>query len=137
MSMHRGTRGGSMGGLGAVVATSLDLHGRARLYDSDILMDNDFGIIWDGSSGGTFTGSIERIRGRGGSFEFDRSGSTVVAVGADFLVATSQGISMIEGTVPSSPIANRVRIFAVDDGGKTELSSIFNTGARQQITQEP
>lgn len=57
--------------------------------------------------------------------------------GEPVAIIADGGVELNEESTPSAPAANRVRIFALDDGGKTELSSIFNTGARQQITQEP
>jgi hypothetical protein len=36
-----------------------------------------------------------------------------------------------------APGVNRVRVYATDDGGKTQLVARFNTGAVQQITVEP
>jgi hypothetical protein len=45
---------------------------------------------------------------------------------------------MIEMTAPAAPAANRVRIYAVDNGsGKTQLMALFATGAAQQIAIEP
>lgn len=40
-------------------------------------------------------------------------------------------------TAPAAPVANRVRIYAIDNGGKTELNARFNTGAIQQMEIEP
>jgi hypothetical protein len=37
----------------------------------------------------------------------------------------------------TAPGVNRVRVYATDVGGKTQLVSRFNTGAVQQITVEP
>jgi hypothetical protein len=43
-----------------------------------------------------------------------------------------------EMTAPAAPAANRVRIYAEDDGaGKTRLMALFATGAAQQIAIEP
>jgi hypothetical protein len=45
---------------------------------------------------------------------------------------------VVEMTAPASPSANRVRIFAQDNGaGKTQLMALFATGAAQQLAIEP
>lgn len=41
------------------------------------------------------------------------------------------------GTAPSAPGTNRVRVYAVESGGKTQLAARFPTGAAQQIAIEP
>lgn len=47
-------------------------------------------------------------------------------------------IEMQEVTAPAAPAANRVRIYAEDNGsGKTRLMALFNTGAAVQIAIEP
>ena len=47
-------------------------------------------------------------------------------------------IEFVEQTAPAAPAANRVRIYAEDDGaGKTRLMARFATGAAQQIAIEP
>ncbi len=91
-------------------------------------------------SGGTFTatGGVA-IGGSAGVPGCNFTGSTGVA-----LLATGSGTSsgaameLIEMTAPSAPSANRVRLFAEDDGaGKTRLMARFNTGAAQQVAIEP
>jgi hypothetical protein len=50
----------------------------------------------------------------------------------------SNFIEAQEMTAPSAPAANKVRIYAEDNGsGKTRLMAIFPTGAAQQIAIEP
>ncbi len=44
---------------------------------------------------------------------------------------------MIEMAAPAAPAANTVRIYAVDNGGKTQLMALFPTGLAQQIAIEP
>ena len=45
---------------------------------------------------------------------------------------------MTEMTAPAAPAANKVRVYAEDNGaGKTRLMAIFPTGAAQQIAIEP
>ena len=47
-------------------------------------------------------------------------------------------LEFIEQTAPSAPSANRVRLYAQDNGaGKTQLMALFNTGAAQQVAIEP
>jgi hypothetical protein len=67
---------------------------------------------------------------------FQRSGSGVVAL----IDNTSGGgaLEFREQTAPAAPAANRVRIYAEDDGaGKTRLMARFATGAAVQIAIEP
>lgn len=50
----------------------------------------------------------------------------------------AQFIEMVELTSdPAAPGVNRVRVYAKDSGGKTQLVARFNTGAVQQIEVEP
>lgn len=46
-------------------------------------------------------------------------------------------LEFTEQSAPSAPSANNVRIYAVDNGGKTELLALFNSGAAQQLAIEP
>lgn len=47
-------------------------------------------------------------------------------------------LEMHEQTAPSAPSANRVRLYAVDNGaGKTQLMALFASGAAQQVAIEP
>lgn len=46
-------------------------------------------------------------------------------------------IEIAEMTAPSAGAANTVRLFARDNGGKTELCAIFPTGAIQRVAIEP
>ena len=55
---------------------------------------------------------------------------------ADYI--TPGYIELTERTsAPSAPVTNRVRIYAIDNGGKTELNARFATGAIQQMEIEP
>ena len=46
--------------------------------------------------------------------------------------------SLLEMTSPGAPAANKVVMFAEDDGaGKTRLMARFNTGATQQLAIQP
>ena len=42
-----------------------------------------------------------------------------------------------EMTAPSAPAANSVVLYAADNGGKTTLYALFNTGAAQVVAAEP
>jgi hypothetical protein len=54
------------------------------------------------------------------------------------IVAQTGYHEMSEMTAPAAPAANRVRIYAVDNGaGKTQLMAQFATGAAVQIAIEP
>jgi hypothetical protein len=89
-----------------------------------------------------FSWSVAGYAGAGGATDVTdaslwRSAAGVVLVGA---ASASAGgaLEFIEQTAPSAPSANRVRIFAEDNGsGKTRLMARFNSGAAQQIAIEP
>jgi hypothetical protein len=61
------------------------------------------------------------------------SGYAVVAAGR---VSISQFVDVLAMTAPANPGANTARLFARDNGGKTELCVIFPTGAIQVIKTE-
>lgn len=64
-------------------------------------------------------------------------GSTVgVATGIPISIAAAH-YSMTEMASEPGAVANMARVFAIDDGAKTELAVKFGTGARQQLSQEP
>jgi hypothetical protein len=63
-------------------------------------------------------------------------GAAVVGVRAAN-TTTGGALNFLEQTAPSAPAANQVVIYAVDNGGKTELMALFPTGAAQQIAIEP
>lgn len=46
-------------------------------------------------------------------------------------------LELVEQEAPSAPDANRVRIYAEDNGGKTQLLALFNTGEPQLIAEQP
>jgi hypothetical protein len=63
-----------------------------------------------------------------------------VSIYGDFLVGPSTGgyfVRYSEMTAPAAAVANTVRVFARDNGGKTELCARFPSGAIQQIAIEP
>lgn len=66
-----------------------------------------------------------------------RSAAGVVGVrGSSF--TTGGALEFIEQTAPAAPSADRVRLYAQDNGaGKTQLMALFNTGAAQQVAIEP
>jgi hypothetical protein len=54
------------------------------------------------------------------------------------IIMAAKYTEMTEMTAPAAPAANKVRIYAEDDGaGKTRLMALFPTGAAQQIAIEP
>lgn len=68
---------------------------------------------------------------------FARSAAGVVGVRGSS--ATAGGaLEYIEQTAPSAPSADRVRVYAQDNGaGKTQLMALFSSGAAQQIAIQP
>lgn len=52
-------------------------------------------------------------------------------------LGTSVYFAGTEMTAPAAPSANGWRIYAVDNGGKTELLALFASGAAQRIAIEP
>jgi hypothetical protein len=61
-------------------------------------------------------------------------GATAQRVRRHFL---AEYFEYTEMTAPAAPAVNKVRIFAVDNAGKTQLMALFNTGAAQSIALEP
>ena len=82
-----------------------------------------------------FTSSIAVATGQ--DCGFVRSAAGVVGVcGANS--TTGGALEYIEQTAPSAPSADRVRIYAQDNGaGKTQLMALFSSGAAQQIAIQP
>lgn len=67
----------------------------------------------------------------------NRSAAGVVGIRGNSSTAGG-ALEFIEQTAPSAPSANRVRLYAQDNGaGKTQLMALFNTGAAQQVAIEP
>ena len=53
-------------------------------------------------------------------------------------VEVGNGVQFTEMTAPSAPAANKVILFAQDNGaGKTQLMALFPSGAAQQVSIEP
>jgi hypothetical protein len=53
-------------------------------------------------------------------------------------VEIGNGVQFTEMTAPSAPAANKVILFAQDNGaGKTQLMALFASGAAQQVAIEP
>lgn len=46
-------------------------------------------------------------------------------------------LELAEMTAPAAGAANTVRIYAVDNGGKTQLMALFSSGAAQQLAIQP
>lgn len=54
------------------------------------------------------------------------------------IIGVTNSLEFTESTAPAAPAANKVRIYAEDNGsGKTRLMAIFASGAAQQIAIEP
>lgn len=100
---------------------------------------------------GTFTNASDFVRG---SIAATSTTVTIAAQSAGTgaanvpLVLSPAGTSQVEvgngvqftemGTPPASPSANRVILYAEDNGsGKTRLMALFPTGAAQQVAIEP
>lgn len=63
---------------------------------------------------------------------------TYVSRSAAGILAITDAAELTEMVAPAAPSANKVRIYAEDDGaGKTRLMARFATGAAQQIAIEP
>ena len=115
--------------------------------------------FFDINSNAAGTGTARSIRIRAGSatWTFDTNGSTTLPASAltfagSFTIGRSPGVMILssenqlsgatfemrEQTAPAAPAADRVRIYAEDNGsGKTRLMALFATGAAQQIAIEP
>lgn len=46
-------------------------------------------------------------------------------------------LELSEQVAPEAPPAGRVRIYAKDNAGKTQLVALFSTGAEQPLATEP
>lgn len=79
----------------------------------------------------------------GGTVGVPNGGFTAAASGVVTVTTVGGGSSgaafeFIEQTAPSAPSADRVRLYAEDNGsGKTRLMALFPSGAAQQIAIEP
>lgn len=60
-----------------------------------------------------------------------------VGTGAGPVVLNDNYAQLTERTAPSAPAANQVRLYAVDNGGKTEIRALFNSGAAQLVAAQP
>ena len=114
-------------------------------------------INWEGStaaispdSAGTGLGRNISLASLGGTLTLS-DGNALMTLQSDKLalgtrnleqlvnvIAQSGYTELVEMTAPAAPAANRVRIYAVDNGsGKTQLMAQFVTGAAVQIAIEP
>lgn len=67
-----------------------------------------------------------------------RRAAAILAFCANNSGSTGAAVEFLEQTAPAAPAADRVRIYAEDNGsGKTRLMALFPTGAAQQIAIEP
>lgn len=86
------------------------------------------------------TGTNRDLRLLTGAFThtFSSSDGSFLLSGAARLLSANARVELGEVTAPSAPAANRVVIYAEDNGGgKTRLMARFATGAAQQIAIEP
>jgi hypothetical protein len=113
-------------GTGTARALDFQTDGATRFSVSATLRE----IIFNGD------GRISRQTGFGG-IVFDSGNNITVGVSASAI--TCEGyLQMPEQTAPAAPAADRVRIYAEDNGsGKTRLMARFATGAAVQIAIEP
>lgn len=76
----------------------------------------------------------------GGAFNttISTGGGTIAFNDGKTSLASDGSLTMSEQTAPASPAANKVTIYAVDNGaGKTQLMALFASGVAQQIAIEP
>jgi hypothetical protein len=105
------------------------------------------------------TGTVRNVQIRAGTqnWVFNANGGTTfpansISVLSSFTIGRAAGVltlfnenqtsgsafEYVEQTAPAAPAANRVRVYAEDNGsGKTRLMALFPTGAAQQIAIEP
>ena len=95
-------------------------------FGRSLRLDSTVGLGWN--SGGPSSGA---------DCGFFRSAAGVVGVRGNSSNAGG-ALEYIEQTAPSAPSADRVRIYAQDNGaGKTQLMALFSSGAAQQIAIQP
>ena len=72
-----------------------------------------------------------------GGVRYEANGANIASInGSNGAVGVA--LQLGEMTAPAAPAANKVRIYAQDNGsGKTQLMALFATGAAQQIAIEP
>ena len=127
-------------------------HGNASTYPVDV----GLGIVGTSNAGSDaigFTTAIQ-IGGSGSNWEV---ASSKIGTGVDIRDYATAAINIHNagattapslifdtflqtaemGSAPSAPSANGVRIYAVDNGGKTELLALFASGAAQRIAIQP
>lgn len=91
----------------------------------------------------TAAADLEISRNAAGVLEITNGTRTSTGgAGADLTLRNVVGQTgyheMVETTAPSAPSADKVRIYAEDNGaGKTRLMALFSSGAAQQIAIEP
>lgn len=95
-------------------------------FGRSLRLDSVVGLGWN--SGGPSSGADSG---------FFRVAAAVIGVrGANS--TTGGSLEYIEQTAPSAPAADRVRVYAQDNGaGKTQLMALFSSGAAQQIAIQP
>lgn len=78
----------------------------------------------DGSSPTAITATVDTTN--------DRASLSILGGGGQGWIELDES-----ATVPARPSANRVRLYAIDNAGKTEFLARFNSGADQQIAIQP
>jgi hypothetical protein len=76
-----------------------------------------------------------RLRVKGGLY--DQTTVDIPDDAANFLLNRNYMEIKILGSAPSAPAAGKVRIYAINDGGKVKLAALFPTGAEQQLAIQP
>jgi len=133
--------GAEAAGTGTVRAIRIGNTGSVGSADASVTIDPAAS-----ASGGTQSITLS-VKGNTG-FVFNSFSNTVVGHGSGATTvnaSASGGVSVAttfmqldEMTAPAAPSANRVRIYAEDNGaGKTRLMAKFATGAAVQIAIEP
>lgn len=104
---------------------------------SNFMAIKDAGVtlVRDAGSYGWVSG--DNPNGSSGDTALSRVAAGIIGVGTGAAGNGGGALFFSERTAPSAPAANGVYIYAVDNGGKTELLARFNSGAAQRIAIEP
>ena len=83
-----------------------------------LALGSDWAIKFYSAATGFATNDLQMTRAAAGVLQINNG-----------TAATGGALEIFEATAPSAPAANGVRIYAVDNGGKTELLALFSSGA--------